>query len=147
MIIMSGGQTGADRAGLDAAIELNIKYCGYCPKGRLAEDGPIDEKYKLTETDSSGYSKRTFYNAFFSDATLIFINKIFTAGSKLTERICVTENKLYTIIDFNTIIHFDLKMWMSNNGIEILNIAGSRESSSPGIYKLTKDFLINNLGE
>ena len=60
--IISGGQTGADRGGLDAAIELEIPYGGWCPKGRLSEDGVIPNKYKLNEMPSKDYLKRTEQN-------------------------------------------------------------------------------------
>lgn len=146
LIILSGGQTGADRAGLDFAIESGLDYEGFCPLGRKAEDGRIPEKYKLTETNTYGYSKRTYCNVFYSDATLIFINSDLTPGSKYTENICKRENKLYKIINFSKNEKYDIKKWIEENNIKKLNIAGSRESIAPGIYKLTKDFLINNIG-
>jgi len=70
--IISGGQTGADRAGLDAAMELNIPIGGWCPKGRKAEDGPIADKYPLQETTSGDYRVRTEKNVKDSEGTIIF---------------------------------------------------------------------------
>ena len=70
--IISGGQTGADRAGLDAAMELNIPIGGWCPKGRKAEDGPIDKKYPLQETKLGDYKVKTGLNVKDSDGTIIF---------------------------------------------------------------------------
>jgi hypothetical protein len=70
--IVSGGQTGADRAALEWAVEHNIPYGGWCPKGRLAEDGPIDLRYQLQETPSSSYPQRTEWNARDSDGTVTF---------------------------------------------------------------------------
>lgn len=83
--IVSGGQTGADRAGLDFAIEQAIPHGGWCPMGRLAEDGPIDSKYALTETPSASYPQRTEWNVRDSDATVIFtITAQLTGGSLKT---------------------------------------------------------------
>jgi hypothetical protein len=69
--IISGGQTGVDRAALDAAIELGIPHGGHCPRGRRAEDGRIPDRYQLTETDSAQYRVRTERNVLDADATLI----------------------------------------------------------------------------
>ncbi len=69
--VISGGQTGVDRAALDAAMKLGIEVGGFCPKGRRAEDGPIDEQYPLTETASRAYPVRTEKNVAASDGTLI----------------------------------------------------------------------------
>lgn len=80
--IVSGGQTGADRGGLDAAIELGIPHGGWCPKGRKSEDGVIPEKYLLKEMSSADYLKRTEQNVVDSDATVIFTYGQPTGGSK-----------------------------------------------------------------
>ena len=69
--IISGGQTGADRAALDFAIKMKIPHGGWIPKGRLAEDGPLPEKYQLLEMSTTSYPKRTEQNVIDSDATLI----------------------------------------------------------------------------
>ena len=83
--IASGGQTGADRAGLDFAIEHGIPHGGWCPKGRLAEDGPIDARYDLKETPSSNYLQRTEWNARDADGTVVFsIGPTLSGGSKKT---------------------------------------------------------------
>src|ERR1035438_289986 len=83
--IVSGGQTGADRAALNFAIEHGIQHGGWCPRGRRAEDGTIDPRYKLQETPSSGYVQRTEWNVRDSDGTVVFsIAPILTGGSKKT---------------------------------------------------------------
>ena len=83
--IVSGGQTGADRAALDWALKHNVPCGGWCPKGRKAEDGPIDSKYPLQETPSSSYLQRTEWNVRDSDATVLFsIQPILSGGSKRT---------------------------------------------------------------
>ena len=83
--IMSGGQTGADRAALDFAIEHGIPHGGWCPKGRRAEDGPIDARYQLKEPPSANYVQRTEWNTRDSDGTVVFsIGENLTGGSKKT---------------------------------------------------------------
>jgi hypothetical protein len=83
--MISGGQTGADRAALDWAIENQVPHSGYCPKGRLAEDGPIPTSYALLETKTDKYPERTKLNVEASDATLVVVGESkLTRGSKLT---------------------------------------------------------------
>ena len=83
--LISGAQTGADRAALDFAIERGIPHGGWCPRGRKAEDGPIDPRYQLKETPSSGYIQRTEWHARDSDGTVVFsIAPVLTGGSKKT---------------------------------------------------------------
>ncbi|MFQ5587063.1 MAG: putative molybdenum carrier protein, partial [Thermodesulfobacteriota bacterium] len=85
-MIVSGGQTGVDRAALDVALELGIRCGGWCPKGRLAEDGVIDSRYHLDETGSKSYSQRTEWNVRDSDGTLILTVEEPTGGTALTIR-------------------------------------------------------------
>ena len=83
--IVSGGQTGADRAALDWALAHRVECGGWCPKGRKAEDGPIDPKYPLIETPSAAYLQRTEWNVRDSDATVLFsIEPTLTGGSLKT---------------------------------------------------------------
>jgi len=83
--IVSGGQTGADRAALDWALTHGVEYGGWCPKGRKAEDGPIDAKYPLKETPSVSYVQWTEWNVRDSDATVLFsIGRTLTGGSPKT---------------------------------------------------------------
>src|SRR5436190_21358059 len=83
--IISGGQTGADRAALNFAIAHGIPHGGWCPKNRRAEDGPIPAKYSLNETPSTHYAQRTEWNVRHSNATLIFtIKPTLTGGTRLT---------------------------------------------------------------
>lgn len=91
--IISGGQTGVDRAALDFAIENKISCSGWCPKGRVAEDGKISEKYPLHETTSSDYHDRTKKNIEVSDATLIIHGGNIDKGTKLTADLCSKLNK------------------------------------------------------
>lgn len=82
--IVSGGQTGVDRAALDVAMQLSIEHGGWCPRGRLAEDGTIPSRYDLRETRSAKYHVRTERNVVDSDATLILYRKSLTGGTLLT---------------------------------------------------------------
>jgi len=83
--IVSGGQTGADRAALDFAIAHGLPHGGWCPQGRKAEDGPIDARYQLQETPSENYSQRTEWNVRDSDGTVVFsLAPALTGGSKKT---------------------------------------------------------------
>src|SRR5229473_8136967 len=92
--IISGGQTGADRAALDWAIENGVPHGGWCPKGRLAEDGRIDIRYQLQEAPSSGYPQRTEWNVRDSDGTVIFsIAPVLTGGSKQTVNLAMKHQK------------------------------------------------------
>ena len=98
--IISGGQTGADRAALDAAIKHKITHGGYCPKGRLAENGKIADKYKLTETKSADYEQRTKKNVRESDATVIFsIAPELSGGTLNTQKYALKKNKPLLVLN------------------------------------------------
>lgn len=136
--IVSGGQTGVDRAALDIAIYFKISHGGWCPKGRLAEDGTIDSQYNLIESVSSDYSERTKLNIRDSDGTLIIIpSKVtITDGTILTVEEVKKNKKTYLIIDLEEIEskNEEINAWINTNNINVLNIAGPRESQYPGIY-------------
>ena len=93
--IISGGQTGADRGGLDAAIELEVPHDGGCPKGRKAEDGVIPDKYDLQETESGDYLDRAEANVVEADATVIFTYCPMQGGSLRTAEFCRKHGKPY----------------------------------------------------
>lgn len=154
--VWSGGQTGADRGGLDAAIELDVPHEGWCPKGRRAEDGPIPAQYVLRECDSEDYRVRTELNVAATDGTIIFTHGILSSGSFLTSNFCKKHKKPYLWLDlevirrnkdnnvissYEAIIEF---VWQ--NSIDKLNIAGNRESKSPGIQQNVKRVMTQVLG-
>jgi hypothetical protein len=144
--IISGGQTGVDRAALDAAIELGLDYGGSVPKGRKAEDGPIDEKYgKLTELGSLSYRVRTQRNVADSDATLIIIRGGFSGGTALTARRASTRHKPCLIVDLKKMDEAralgKATAWLNLVRPGTLNVAGPRESEVPGIYGTAYRFL------
>ena len=142
--ILSGGQTGVDRAALDFAIAENYQHGGWCPRGRKAEDGIIDSKYALTETMSARYETRTRCNVRNTDGTLIFNFGELSDGTRETLRIAKHENKPHLVIALDeawepqlTSVH----TWLQAHVMARLNIAGPRESKRPGIYRLVNRFL------
>ena len=138
--IISGGQTGADRAALDVAILLNIPHGGWIPKGRLAEDGPFQTKYHLQEMPTDSYEARTEQNVIDSDGTLIISHGELTGGSAYTRKMAMKHGKPWYHADLNKLPSFQAAMiiedWISKNGIETLNVAGPRHSKDPIIYGL-----------
>ena len=143
--IISGGQTGADRAALDVAIKLKIPHGGWVPKGRLAEDGPIPSKYKLQEMPTRGYQKRTEQNVIDSDGTLIISHGRLTGGSAYTVKMANKHSKPWLHIDLQKTKGFDASFviygWIHDNQIEYLNVAGPRASKDPKIYSRVKNIL------
>jgi hypothetical protein len=143
--IISGGQTGADRGGLDAAISLKIPYGGWCPSGRRAEDGIIPAKYsKLQEAPSSYYGVRNEMNVLHSDATLVFCYSIPDShGTRMTVSYCKKHNKpwfdVFTEIGMFVDDDEGYKYMASLlKEFNVLNVAGTRESNMPGIQKTVK---------
>lgn len=144
--IISGGQTGADRAALDFALENGIEISGFVPKGRRAEDGKISEKYpNLVETATRNYAERTELNVINSDATLIFSHGKLTSGSKLTRNFAKKHKKPFLHIDFaGLMIEISVeetRKWLKSINCKNLNVAGPRASSDAEVYEKTKDFL------
>lgn len=140
--IITGGQTGVDRAALDFARENTIPCGGWCPKGRKAEDGVIPGKYALKETVSDKYSQRTTMNVKDSDGTLIILNNYPDEGTLLTVIIAQNQSKPIFVQDASKRIRKqEFQKWLKNNKIKTLNIAGPRESNSPGIYEETLKLL------
>ncbi len=159
--IISGGQTGVDRAALDVALEFGLPIGGWCPKGRRAEDGRISEKYPLKETDSDDYAVRTEWNVRDSDGTLVITRGKPKGGTAFTLGMTRVHKKPYLVIDLchceeplilslskderrrgnppNTIAQ--IHSWLQFYHIRILNIAGPRESNIPGIYTDAKQLL------
>ncbi len=144
--IISGGQTGADRAAFDFALENNFKISGFVPKNRLAEDGVISGKYpNLIETETENCAERTELNVKNSCATLILSHGKLTDGSLLTEEFAQKYEKPCLHVDFLE-SGFEqavekTKKWLESLDCENLNIAGSRHSEDSLIYEKTKLFL------
>lgn len=158
MKIVSGGQTGADRAGLDWAIENGVECGGWCPMGRLAEDGRINSKYPLIESPSSGYSQRTEWNVRDSDGTVIFsLSSDLSGGSALTKTFANDWNRPCLHIHPEAVGPAKrlvepakrLVAFMDEFFINTLNIAGPRASTEKCIGRfvaetLDRAFLLKN---
>ena len=140
--IVSGGQTGVDRAALDFALALEIPVGGWCPRGRRAEDGPIPEFYPLCETPSSNYRQRTQWNVRDSDGTLILCRNRPTGGTLLTCRIAATLGMHLHLVDLTRETNPGTAWnWIRENQIQVLNVAGPRSSENVGIYHQALTFL------
>lgn len=140
--IISGGQSGVDRAALDVALALGIPCGGWCPKGRLAEDGPIALRYPLKETPGAEYSERTRRNVQDSDGTLVLTLGAPADGTALTIELAEAAGKPWFVVDFEKGRETGpVVQWIVREEITVLNVAGPRESKSPGIYDLASSFL------
>jgi hypothetical protein len=143
--IISGGQTGADQAGLDAAIKYGIPHGGAIPKGRMTEDGVLPEKYNLTEMATKSYPKRTEKNVVDSDGTVIFTHGKLTGGSLLTRKKAIEHEKPVIHLDLTGMKVEDsamaLQQFIVENSIEVLNVAGPRASKDGNIYEAVFEIL------
>ena len=142
LTIVSGGQTGVDRAALDVAVERGIPCGGWCPAGRWAEDGPIDPRYPLRETPSADPAERTEWNVRDSDGTLLLVTPAESAGTELAHDFARRLGRPVCVW------HLDarpspeaFRLWLRVHKIRTLNVAGPRESESPGVYASACAFL------
>ncbi|NLN60188.1 MAG: hypothetical protein GX147_05685 [Deltaproteobacteria bacterium] len=136
--IISGGQTGADRAALDFAIRHGIPHGGWVPKGRLTEAGPLPRRYHVQEMPRRSYAARTEQNVLDADATLIVSHGKLTGGSRLTRQYAKRHQRLWLHIDLDhyTLLNAAalLSRWLDSHPIQILNVAGPRASKDQAIY-------------
>lgn len=143
--IISGGQTGVDRAALDVAIKLAIAHGGWVPRGRLTESGPLPLKYQLKEIRSSSYSKRTEKNVIDADGTLIISRGPLTGGSDYTREMAVKHHRPWLHIDLSKTAAFQaaiiINKWISQEKVAALNVAGPRASKDPTIYQDTLNII------
>jgi hypothetical protein len=141
-MIVSGGQTGVDRAALDVALQLAIPCGGWCPKGRKAEDGRIPLRYPLKETPSDEYPQRTEWNVRDSDATLILTRDRPTEGTAFTLEVAARLRKPCFVVDLTGPCDpAAVRAWAQQHHVKVLNVAGPRESRHPGGYQKAVDFL------
>ena len=144
--IISGGQTGADRAAFDFALENKIEIGGFVPKNRLAEDSRISERYlNLVEIETENYAERTELNVKIADATLLLSHGKLKGGSLLTLKFAEKYEKPFLHIDFTALTIEQAvektNKWLDSINCKILNVAGSRATEDLGIYDATKRFL------
>ena len=137
--IISGGQTGVDRAALDVAINLGVPHGGWVSKGRLAEDGPIHQKYQLEEMLTESYPASTEQNVIDSDGTLIIARGKLTGGTDCTRKMTLKHRKQLLGIDLNSTDHYDaaslIASWIRMQKVNTLNVAGPRASKDSEIYR------------
>lgn len=146
--IISGGQTGVDRGALEAALAWGLPHGGHCPRGRRAEDGRIPDVFELVETESPHYPARTALNVANSDGTLLLVRGkegfAKSRGTKLTLEFCERKNnkKPWWAADPRVDAHVArVCEWIVKFDLRVLNVAGPRESTNPGIQGETRDFM------
>ncbi len=123
-----------DRAALDAALTLGLPCGGWCPRGRLAEDGPIDPRYPLRETPTADYPQRTEWNVRDSDGTLVLTRGRPSGGTALTIALARRHGRPVLVLDLAQGPNpAEVRVWAEAAEISILNVAGPRESQQPGI--------------
>lgn len=136
LAIISGGQTGVDRAALDAAIAVGLAHGGWCPKERRSEDGGIPSCYHLRETSAKAYHVRTSRNVRDSDATLVLLRGRLMGGTLYTIRCATKTGRPVLVVCLSGRQDMaDVVAWVKRHVVTVLNIAGPRESSEPGIYQ------------
>lgn len=141
--IVSGGQTGVDRAALDAALDLGVECGGWSPAGRKAEDGIIPDRYPLKELERAGYRQRTIKNIEDSDGTTIIYFGFPTGGTELTLSSCIKQQKPYLLIDATEFLPDRaaqrLTEFIALHEITVINFAGPRASGHQHAYSYTYD--------
>ena len=140
--IVSGGQTGVDRAALDVALALGLTHGGWCPAGRRAEDGRIPDRYLLRETGSPDYAVRTEWNVRDADATLVLCSGPARGGTALTVRLARRHAKPLLIVDLSAPPPpASVRRWLAEHGVVTLNVAGPRKSTAPGAHEHAARYL------
>jgi len=136
--IISGGQTGVDRAALDAALRREIESGGWCPTGRLDEFGRIPDRYPLKELENGGFTDRTLQNVKDSDGTVIIYPGRLSGGTEQTLHFCIEQRRPHELIDASNVSTEKAAQligdFVRENKIDILNVAGPRASEWPKGY-------------
>jgi hypothetical protein len=135
--LLSGGQTGVDRAALDVALALGIPCAGWCPRGRRAADGVIAARYPLRETAGAEYAERTRRNVREADATLVLASGALTGGTLYTVQVAQRLGRPWRVVEPQAPAEWARVIaWIEANRVGVLNLAGPREEEAPGIYRL-----------
>jgi hypothetical protein len=138
MKIISGGQTGIDRAAIDVALKRGIECGGWCPAGRLDESGRIPDRYPLKELEGGGFTERTLQNVKDSDGTVVFYPAKLSGGTEQTMRFCVEQRRPHELIDASKVSTEEaaklISAFVNKHKIAILNVAGPRQSEWPEGY-------------
>jgi len=145
-LVRCGGQSGVDRGVLDAvlacAARTGIGAAGWCPRGRMAEDGLIDARYPLDETPDSDPAQRTEWNVRDADATLILHRGELAGGTALTQQVATRLDKPLLLIDLRRpVVAAELNAWLQREAVRVLNVAGPRESECPGIAAQARELM------
>lgn len=139
--IVSGGQTGVDRAALDAALQTGTECGGWCPEGRFSEDGTIPPLYPLSELKGAGYKERTLQNIIDSDGTVIIYFDSLSGGTEQTLLFCLNLKKPYLLINATELpperAIEQVHKFVAGNSIATLNVAGPRASGEVLAYTYT----------
>ncbi len=148
--VVSGGQTGVDRAALDAAMGLGIAHGGWIPRGRITEDGPLPDTYKLEEMPTDSYKARTEQNVIDSDGTLIISRGTPKGGTDYTRIMALKHGKQLLHIDLALLANLKdaaslISSWIKMHRIETVNVAGPRASKDPAIYQEALTILTHGL--
>jgi hypothetical protein len=150
--IISGGQTGVDRAALDVALKHGIDSGGWCPTGRLDEFGTIPDRYPVKELQAGGFTERTLRNVKDSDGTVIIYPGKLSGGTEQTVRFCVEQRRPHELIDVSNISTEKAAHLITNfvreNEIDILNVAGPRQTEWPEGYEYASralDLFLNSI--
>lgn len=138
--VVSGGQTGVDRAALDAAMAMDVPVGGWCPRGRRAEDGRIPERYPLREATTDAYAERTRLNVRDSDATLVIGEASSSRGTALTADEASRLGKPLLQVEHGEAPD-EVVEWLREHAVRVLNVAGPRESKVPGTYRQARSFI------
>jgi hypothetical protein len=139
--IVSGGQTGVDRAALDSALAAGVPCGGWCPRGRRAEDGVISPRYPLQETAETDYGVRTRRNVEDSDGTLVLVWDSPSGGTRLAVEHARKVGKPHLLVVLERPSVAEVRRWLDRHEIRVLNVAGPRESTRPGAYLAARLFL------
>lgn len=140
--IISGGQTGVDRAALDTAQALGVPCGGWCPRGRPAEDGLIPPRYPLRETPTASYTQRTRWNVRDSDGTLILNRGLLEGGTALTMELAQKLGRPCLVVDLSARPSASaVRAWAAAHQVRVLNVAGPRERRQPGVTRQARAFL------